>query len=65
MRGMFVLAAHRAAALSDKRSRRAMSRDTQMYDSPDDFIPERFLKQGLDGMQVTDPERYQFGFGRR
>ncbi|KAH9847427.1 O-methylsterigmatocystin oxidoreductase [Lenzites betulinus] len=43
----------------------AMSRDTLMYDSPDDFIPERFLKQGLDGMQVTDPERYQFGFGRR
>ncbi|KAI0822975.1 O-methylsterigmatocystin oxidoreductase [Trametes gibbosa] len=43
----------------------AMSRDPLAYDCPDDFIPERFLKERLDGEETRDPEKYQFGFGRR
>ncbi|OJT02970.1 O-methylsterigmatocystin oxidoreductase [Trametes pubescens] len=43
----------------------AMSRDPQAYPQPDEFIPERFMKVGECGSGVRDPEKYQFGFGRR
>lgn len=41
---------------------RAISRDEKNYESPEDFIPERFM--GTDG-QILDPYLYAFGFGRR
>lgn len=42
-----------------------MSRDPQVYTEPDAFVPERYLKDGEYGSNVRDPEKYQFGFGRR
>lgn len=42
-----------------------MSRDPQVYMEPDAFVPERFMKDDKCGSDVRDPEKYQFGFGRR
>lgn len=44
---------------------RAMSHDPQVYPDPDAFVPERFMEDGKCGSKARDPERYQFGFGRR
>ncbi|KAJ7726908.1 cytochrome P450 [Mycena metata] len=38
-----------------------MSRDTTYYTDPEDFRPERFLKE----QPELDPNTYMFGFGRR
>nr|BED43018.1 cytochrome P450 monooxygenase [Trametes versicolor] len=43
----------------------AMSRDPRVYTEPDAFVPERYMKDGECGSNVRDPEKYQFGFGRR
>ncbi|KAI8969785.1 O-methylsterigmatocystin oxidoreductase [Trametes punicea] len=44
----------------------AMSRDPAVYPDPDRFNPERFLQdQGGPATEARDPEKYQFGFGRR
>ncbi|KAL7277361.1 hypothetical protein ACG7TL_009221 [Trametes sanguinea] len=43
----------------------AMSRDPSAYVDPDRFIPERFLPIQHGGSPARDPEKYQFGFGRR
>ncbi|KAL7277362.1 hypothetical protein ACG7TL_009222 [Trametes sanguinea] len=44
----------------------AMSREPAAYPDPDQFIPERFLNHDNNREQSTrDPERFQFGFGRR
>lgn len=42
-----------------------MSRDPQVYPEPDTFVPERFMKDGTCTSDARDPEKYQFGFGRR
>jgi cytochrome P450 len=45
---------------------RAISRDETIYESPEEFIPERFLKKGGEGgNSALDPDSYVFGFGRR
>ena len=44
---------------------RAISRDAQMYPDPDNFVPERFLKDGVLNPDVLDPRLYAFGHGRR
>jgi hypothetical protein len=40
---------------------RQMSRDTTYYTDPEDFRPERYLKE----QPELDPNTYMFGFGRR
>lgn len=41
-------------------------RDEELYPSPEEFIPERYIKGGkLDLKAVTDPRGPLFGFGRR
>lgn len=42
-----------------------MSRDPQVYTEPNVFVPERYMKDGGCRSDVRDPEKYQFGFGRR
>jgi cytochrome P450 len=42
---------------------RAISRDSNNYDSPEEFIPERFLD--METTKILDPRTYAFGFGRR
>ena len=39
--------------------------DPEMYDNPDDFYPDRFIKDGKLDPNVRDPADYIFGFGRR
>ncbi len=39
--------------------------DPEVYENPDDFRPERFLKDGGINLDVRDPAKYIFGFGRR
>ncbi|KAL1946267.1 hypothetical protein VTO73DRAFT_15394 [Trametes versicolor] len=43
----------------------AMSQDPVTYPQPDKFIPERFLQDNEGAAHVVDPEKFQFGFGRR
>ena len=49
----------------DSQITRAISRDPHMYPDPDNFIPERFLKDGMLNTEVFDPRLYVFGHGRR
>ncbi|KXN82010.1 O-methylsterigmatocystin oxidoreductase [Leucoagaricus sp. SymC.cos] len=43
----------------------AMLRDERVYPKPDEFLPERFLRDGKLSFEVPDPEvYYTFGFGR-
>lgn len=44
---------------------RAYSRDPEIYPNPEDFNPDRFLKDGKLNSQVRDPYQFVFGFGRR
>ncbi|KAH9899373.1 O-methylsterigmatocystin oxidoreductase [Cubamyces lactineus] len=43
----------------------AMARDQKAYPNPEEFQPERFLKDGALDPTVRDPQKYAFGFGRR
>ena len=37
-----------------------------MYDNPDEFLPERYIRDGrIDFTNVLDPSWFAFGFGRR
>ena len=42
-----------------------MARDPKAYPNPEEFKPERFLKDGALDPSVRDPQKYAFGFGRR
>ena len=40
--------------------------DPAVYDDPDEFRPERFIRDGkLDFTHAPDPASFIFGFGRR
>ena len=41
--------------------------DPEIYENPDDFRPERFLKENksTDSDTIRDPFDFVFGFGRR
>ena len=41
--------------------------DPKVYENPDDFRPERFLKTNgiTDSVDIRDPFDFVFGFGRR
>ncbi|TFK92563.1 O-methylsterigmatocystin oxidoreductase [Polyporus arcularius HHB13444] len=43
----------------------ACMHDPQVYEDPDVYRPERFLKDGLLDPTVRDPFNYAFGYGRR
>lgn len=45
--------------------RRACMHDPEIYENPDDFDPDRFIKDGQLDPNVRDPAEYVFGFGRR
>ncbi|OSD07365.1 CyP450 monooxygenase [Trametes coccinea BRFM310] len=42
-----------------------MLHDPEVYDQPEEFRPERFIKDGKLDSDVKDPEAIAFGFGRR
>lgn len=42
-----------------------MLRDPIAYPEPEEFKPERFLKDGELNPAVRDPDTAAFGFGRR
>ena len=39
--------------------------DPKAYENPNDFCPDRFIKNGQLDPAVRDPTDYMFGFGRR
>ena len=39
--------------------------DPKVYEDPEEFRPERFLKDGRIDPHVRDPYSFVFGFGRR
>ncbi|KAL7280118.1 hypothetical protein ACG7TL_006535 [Trametes sanguinea] len=43
----------------------AILHDPEEYPEPDDFVPERFMKDGKLNRDVRDPATVAFGFGRR
>ncbi|OBZ67807.1 O-methylsterigmatocystin oxidoreductase [Grifola frondosa] len=43
----------------------ALARDASVYAEPEDFNPNRFLKDGKLDPDVRDPSTLMFGFGRR
>ncbi|KAL1939472.1 hypothetical protein VTO73DRAFT_10028 [Trametes versicolor] len=43
----------------------AMTRDTRHYPDPEEFKPERYLKDGKLNPEVLDPGDFGFGYGRR
>ncbi|KAI0697644.1 cytochrome P450 [Cerioporus squamosus] len=43
----------------------ACMRDPEVYDDPEDFRPERFIRDGKPDPSVRDPAAFVFGFGRR
>ena len=44
---------------------RAVLHDPEVYPEPEEFRPERFLKDGKLDPEVRDPATVAFGFGRR
>ena len=45
--------------------RRACMHDPEVYEDPDEFRPERFIRDGKLDPAVRDPLAFAFGFGRR
>ncbi|KAI0699866.1 CyP450 monooxygenase [Cerioporus squamosus] len=43
----------------------AIGRSKEHYVDPDEFMPERFLKDGQPNRDILSPQAYAFGFGRR
>ncbi|KAF9805377.1 hypothetical protein IEO21_09064 [Rhodonia placenta] len=43
----------------------AISRDPSIYPDPDAFRPERFEEMDAETLEMYDPRKYVFGFGRR
>ena len=39
--------------------------DPDVYENPDEFNPDRFIKDGRLDQNVRDPGKYIFGVGRR
>ena len=39
--------------------------DPAVYENPDEFNPDRFIKDGRIDANLRDPAQYIFGFGRR
>ena len=44
---------------------RSIMHDSKVFNSPQEFQPERYLKDGKLNPDVRDPECAVFGFGRR
>lgn len=44
---------------------RDIMHDRDAYDNPDEFRPERFIRDGQLDSSVRDPNAFIFGFGRR
>ncbi|RPD61614.1 cytochrome P450 [Lentinus tigrinus ALCF2SS1-6] len=43
----------------------ACMHDLDIFEAPDEFRPERFIRDGKLDVSVRDPARYIFGYGRR
>ncbi|KAI0643184.1 cytochrome P450 [Trametes meyenii] len=43
----------------------AMLHDPEAYECPDEFIPERFIRDGRLDFAIPDPANFAFGYGRR
>ena len=45
---------------------RACTHDPSVDDNPEEFLPERYIRDGrIDFTNVLDPSWFAFGFGRR